>query len=227
MVIYRILGGVAWACESMSRSTSSFIPGDIGLAIGCGVALWIGLPEVSVFIFRGVPDSIGNPWLTMSFLLGAIVGLGLILYMRVTRFVVFKKGAALQVIRRGASSPTEELRVWVTGYFRSLKKRRHFNVVPCRLEPQGILGWSAQATIDTSQYLYGALSHKQVDEWKLSLDLGSYPQIEEGTILFGSKIYSAVRIMGGRTREPVILGFPTPAEQEAFCRLNALSRYPT
>jgi hypothetical protein len=210
----------------MSRSTSSFVPGDIVLAIGCGVAIWIGWPEASAAIVRGVPGSMGNPWVTMGFVLGAALGLGVIFYMRATRFVVFKKEAVLQVVHRGASSPAEDLGVWITGYFLSLKKRRHFNAVPCRLKSQGNLGWSAQATIDTSEYFYGALSNKQVREWELSLDLGDCLKIEEGTVFFGSKVYPAVQIVGGRTRETAILGFLTSVEREAFCRLNSLSPHP-
>ncbi len=225
MFIYRILGGVAWACESMSHDTSSFVPIDILLAIGCGVGLWIVWPEASAALLWGAPGSFGNVWVTMSAELVAALGLGLILYMRATRFVVFKKGAALQASRRGPSSPTEDLGVWATGYFRTSKKRRHFNAVPCRLKPKDPLGWSAQATIDTSQYFYGALSRKQVDEWELSLDLSDCLRIEEGTVFFGSKAHPAVRTVGG-SRETAILEFPTPVKREAFCRLNDLSRHP-
>lgn len=225
MFIYRILGWVAWACESMSRSTSSLVPMDIVIAVGCGYSMWIGWPEASAAIVQGVPDSMGNPWVTMGFVMGSTLGLGLIFYMRVTRYVVFKKRAALQSIRRGASSPTVDLEVWVTGYFRLSQKRRHFNVVPCKLKPQGTLGWIVQATIDTSQYFYGALSRKQIGEWELSFDLGDCLRMEEGTVFFGSKVYPAVRFVGSRTREPAILGFASPVERETFYRLNALSRH--
>jgi hypothetical protein len=224
MFFYRTLGGIAWLCESMSRTSTNGIPFDLLVAGSCGVSMCVGWPEASAALALGDPGSLGNPLASLGLEMLALLGLMLILYMRLTRFVVFKKQAVLNAGSKGASSSTYNLEAWVTGYFSKSQKRRHFNVVPCRLQFEGFQSWNALATINTSRSFSGFTVRKEIGEWDLCVDLGNGVQIEEGTIFFGSKAHPALRFVGRRT-DSAILGFADIEERESFYRLNALSRH--
>jgi hypothetical protein len=222
MFVYRILGAVAWACESMSRTSTNLIPGDVIIGVLCGTGMWIGWPETLNALTLGSPGSVGNPLAVIALELLSCFGLGLIAYMRFSHFVVFKKGTTLKSLKMSKPIPEgTELKTWVSGFFESsTKQRRYFNSVPSVLTTQNYQGWTAKATIDTSRSFYGTTYNKAIGVWDLPIDLDCCSVVEEGTIYFGSKMHQAIRLIDSNASK--IIGFASLEERQAFCRVNSL-----